>query len=57
MTGQLPAGTTKGVFAISDAGAIHTLEARHVRDLACIDGRVFAGSAAGLFISDDGGCT
>ena len=57
MTGQLLAGTTKGVFVIDEAGATQTLEARHVRDLVNIDGRLFAGSAAGLFTSDDGGRT
>lgn len=57
MNGQLLAGTTKGVFAIDDAGSTQTLEARHVRDLVNVDGRLFAGAAAGLFTSTDGGQT
>ena len=42
MNGQLLAGTTKGVFVIDDVGSTQTLEARHVRDLVNVDGRLFA---------------
>ena len=57
MNGQLLAGTTRGAFVINDAGATQTLEARHVRDLVDFGGRVLAGSAAGLYTSEDGGHT
>ncbi len=54
---MLVAGTTRGVFVIDDGGADQTLDVRHVRDLAVIDGRLFAGSDNGVFHSDDGGRT
>ena len=57
MNGQLLAGTTRGVFVVDGTGATQTLDARHVRELVNLDGRVLAGSAAGLHTSDDGGCT
>ena len=52
---MLIAGTTQGVFTLDDHGPSQVLEAADVRDLQMIDGRVFAGSASGLFVSDDGG--
>ena len=57
MNGQLLAGTTRGAFVIDNAGSTQTLKARHVRDLVDLDGRVLAGSAAGLYTSEDGGHT
>ncbi len=63
MNGQLLAGTTKGVFAIDDAGSRQTLEARHVRDLVTVASAPTAfshykdegGAHAGLYRSDDHG--
>ncbi len=59
---MLFAGTTKGIFAIDDRGDGNddptiekVLEAPHVRELVEVDGRLFAGSDAGVFFSDDGG--
>lgn len=49
------AGTSRGVYAIDGGGARPVLESRGVRDLIRIDGRVFAGTGAGLFASDDDG--
>ncbi|MCP5029709.1 MAG: hypothetical protein GY929_25845 [Actinomycetia bacterium] len=49
------AGTTRGVFTLGHDGPSQVLEATDVRDLQVIDGRLFAGSASGLFTSDDGG--
>ncbi|WP_420437669.1 WD40/YVTN/BNR-like repeat-containing protein [Candidatus Poriferisodalis sp.] len=57
MNGQLLAGTTRGVFVVDGTGSTQTLDARHVRDLVNLDGRVLAGSAAGLHTSEDGGRT
>ena len=57
MNGQLLAGTNKGVFIVDGAGSQQTLEARHVRDLTMVDGRLFASAAPGLYASDDGGRT
>lgn len=57
MNDRLLAGTGRGVFIVDEAGAEQTLDARHVRDLTVVDGRVFAGSSVGLFTSDDGGRT
>jgi len=54
---MLLAGTAGGVFIVDGEGSEQTLEAKHVRDLTLVDGRLFAGSAAGLFHSDDGGRT
>ena len=53
---MLLAGTTEGVFTLGE-GAERSLEAPHVRDLAVAEGRVFAGAADGLYVSDDGGRT
>lgn len=51
------AGTSKGVFTIGDGGASHVLDTTNVRDLLAVDGRWYAGSASGLYASDDGGST
>ena len=51
------AGTSKGVYLIADGAGRQVLEGRGVRDLVTIDGRVFAGTGAGLYSSDDGGET
>ena len=49
------AGTSKGVFSINGSGPQHVLESRGVRDLIRCEGRLFAGTGAGLFVSDDNG--
>lgn len=51
------AGTSRGVWAIDGASPRSTLESRGVRDLVVIEGRVFAATGAGLFVSDDDGET
>lgn len=51
------AGTSRGVFALDQNGARSVLESRGVRDLVQTNGRIFAGTGAGLFVSDDGGET
>ena len=51
------AGTSKGIFVINDGMTHQLLESRGVRDLVCHDGRLFAGTGAGLYISDDDGKT
>jgi photosystem II stability/assembly factor-like uncharacterized protein len=52
---MLMAGTTEGVFALDGGRTSRVLEARDVRDLITIDGRLFAGTKNGLFFSDDDG--
>ena len=49
------AGTDGGVFALGADGPRRVLESRCVRDLVRIGDRIFAGTDAGLFHSDDGG--
>lgn len=49
------AGTAEGVFALAANGPEHRLESRCVRDLVRLGGRLFAGTDAGLFVSDDDG--
>lgn len=49
------AGTSKGVFSVGNGDPRHLLDSRGVRDLVMINGRMFAGTGAGLFISDDEG--
>ena len=60
------AGTSKGVFAIdwygdaageggNGGGARAVLESRGVRELVALEGRLFAGTGAGLYVSDDSG--
>ena len=54
---MLAAGTSKGVFLIDDGTTSQVLESRGVRDLVVIDGRVWAGTGSGAFVSDDSGRT
>lgn len=54
---KILAGTSRGVFSIEGGEGRRVLESRGVRDLAAIEGRVFAGTGAGLYRSDDGGET
>jgi photosystem II stability/assembly factor-like uncharacterized protein len=49
------AGTSKGVFSVDNGQAGQRLESRGVRELTCCAGRLFAGTGAGLFVSDDQG--
>lgn len=49
------AGTNEGVFSIDAGGADQVLRSRCVRDLYRNNGRIFAGTDAGLFVSDDDG--
>lgn len=51
------AGTSRGVFAVDEQGARPVLESKGVRDLVQHGQRVFAGTGAGLFASDDAGET
>ena len=52
---KILAGTAKGVFAIENDNARCVLERGGVRDLVKYGERLFAGTGAGLYISDDGG--
>lgn len=52
---KILAGTSKGVFSIEGDATRHVLESRGVRDLVTDDNRVFAGTGAGIYLSDDGG--
>ncbi|NQV60316.1 MAG: hypothetical protein HQ502_11650, partial [Alphaproteobacteria bacterium] len=52
---KILAGTSKGVFAIEGKDARQVLASRGVRDLVTYDDRVFAGTGAGVYVSDDGG--
>ncbi|MBC8242150.1 MAG: hypothetical protein ISR50_00705 [Alphaproteobacteria bacterium] len=52
---KILAGTSKGVFSIEGEDARQVLESRGVRDLVTYDDRVFAGTGAGVYVSDDGG--
>lgn len=49
------AGTSKGVFVVDDGVGRCVLESRGVRDLVRIGSRLFAGTGAGLYTSDDDG--
>lgn len=49
------AGTSRGVFLLNDGSTQPVLESRGVRDLFHLDGRTFAGTGDGLWVSDDGG--
>ncbi len=54
------AGTSRGVFALDPAHGAEprsVLESRGVRDLFGVNDRVFAGTGAGVFVSNDGGAT
>lgn len=54
---RICAGTTRGVFTVSEDGVEQMLESRGVREMARIGLRLFAGTGDGLFASDDGGYT
>ncbi len=54
---KILAGTSRGVFSVAGGEGRQVLECRGVRDLVNIEGRLFAGTGAGLFRSDDGGET
>ena len=49
------AGTSKGVFSIANGDATQVLESAGVREIVRIGERLFAGTGAGLYISDDNG--
>ncbi len=49
------AGTSEGVYRVSDGVTREVLQSRPVRELVRIDGRFFAGTEDGLYVSDDGG--
>ncbi|HIG39123.1 MAG: hypothetical protein ABGY96_05635 [bacterium] len=49
------AGTSRGIFSIENSQALNVLETRRVRDLVYLDGRLFAGTGNGLFVSNDEG--
>ncbi len=51
---KVPAGTSKGIYLVN-AHSQQVLESRGVRDLIALEGRIFAGTGAGLFVSDDDG--
>jgi hypothetical protein len=54
---ELCAGTSQGVFVISEGEARQVLRSRAVRELVRIGGRAFAGTDDGLHVSDDRGLT
>ena len=49
------AGTSKGVFRVADGSATQVLESGGVREVIQIGKRLFAGTGAGLYVSDDEG--
>jgi len=49
------AGTSKGVFRIDDVDTAKVLGCRGVRDLAIVGSKIFAGTGAGVFVSQDRG--
>ena len=49
---DLFAGTSKGVFQITDSIAKKVLDCRGVREIVCFNGRIFAGTGNGLYMSD-----
>ncbi|MGF1598488.1 MAG: WD40/YVTN/BNR-like repeat-containing protein [Acidimicrobiales bacterium] len=51
------AGTSRGVFSIDGGESRSVVDERGVRVLVVVDGRCFAGTSAGLQVSDDGGET
>ena len=51
------AGTGKGVYRLGKGEPRQVLESRGVRDLQVFEGRIVAGTGAGLFVSDDNGET
>tara|TARA_B100002052_G_C15661754_1_gene497640 strand:+ start:398 stop:565 length:168 start_codon:yes stop_codon:yes gene_type:complete len=48
-------GTSKGIFSIQDSGSHLLADNPGVRDLVIIDDRMFAGTGAGIYVSDDNG--
>ena len=54
---EICAGTSQGVFVVSDGTAEQVLRSREVRELVRIGGRCFAGTRDGLHVSDDCGRT
>ena len=48
------AGTTDGIYSVDGGAARRVLESRCVRDLVLSGDRLFAGTDAGAFVSDDG---
>jgi hypothetical protein len=54
---KILAGTGKGIYVVANGEAHRVLESRGVRDLSTIDGRIFAGTGSGLYVSDDSGQT
>ena len=51
------AGTSHGVFVVSEGTAKQVLRSRDIRELVRIGGRCFAGTGDGLYVSDDCGRT
>jgi photosystem II stability/assembly factor-like uncharacterized protein len=49
------AGTSRGVYSLTGSDARQVLESRGVRDLVKLGERLFAGTGAGLYASDDAG--
>lgn len=49
------AGTSRGTFLLRDGHALAVSPERGVRDLVAIGGRIFAGTSAGLYASNDAG--
>lgn len=49
------AGTSKGVFRLTDGSVTQVLDSRGVREVVQIGERLFAGTGAGLYVSDDQG--
>ena len=49
------AGTSKGVFQISEDGHQCTLDRDGIREVVVIRERLFAGSGQGVYTSDDSG--
>ena len=54
---ELCAGTSQGVFVVSEGATKQVLRSGAVRELVRISGRTFAGTDDGLHVSDDGGLT
>ena len=50
-------GTSKGVFRVTDGLSTQVLESGGVREVIQIGKRLFAGTGAGLYVSDDEGST
>ena len=52
---KILAGTGKGVFSIEGDQVEHVLESRGVRDLSSVGDRIYAGTGAGVYFSEDQG--